>query len=88
MYYKITTCVEQEEIVVFLKEFIAFDKPQNYCISVKQKEMVIFFYQDHTTTKILLMQDWRKVQNFRRNFKTSLRVLLIELLTHKPAVSF
>ena len=42
-YYKITTCVGQQETVVFLKEFITFDKLQNYCISVEQEEMVIFF---------------------------------------------
>ena len=30
IYYKITTCVGQEETVVFLKEFITFYIPQNY----------------------------------------------------------
>ena len=35
-------------------------------------------YQDHTTKKILLMQDWRKVQNFRRNFKTAANIAILQ----------
>ena len=79
-YYKITACVEQEGTEVFLKELITFTILQNYYMCRTRGNCSIFkgIYQDHTTTKILLMQDWRKKQNFCRNFKTSANILVIQ----------
>ena len=49
----------QKETVVFLKELITFNILQNYHMCSTRGNCGIFegIYQDHTTTKILLMQD-------------------------------